>query len=117
MFPGQVVTGRTTFEWLEGERFLTQRSRMDHADFPDSLTVIGEHDGGLSAFYFDSRGVQRVYGMSVSGPTWRMWREAPGFSQRFEATFDESGAAISGLWQLSRDDENWDDDLEIVFRR
>lgn len=116
-YPGVVVHGRATFEWLEGERFLLQRSRSDHPDFPDSLAVIGEFDDGLALHYYDSRGVHRVYEMSVTGEVWRMSRDAPGFSQRFTGTYADGGDTISGLWQLSRDGTTWEDDLEIMFRR
>ncbi len=55
-YPSSVVRGRAEFEWLEGEQFLLQRSRSDHPDFPDSLSVIGVTDERLSMHYFDSRG-------------------------------------------------------------
>lgn len=116
-FPATVVTGRAEFEWLEGNRFLLQRSRIDHPEFPDSLIVFGELDDGLGLHYFDSRGVHRVYGASLSEGVWRMWRNAPGFSQRFTGTFSEDGDTIEGLWKLSRDDTTWDDDLRVSFRR
>jgi hypothetical protein len=116
-YPGVVVHGRATFEWLEGDRFLLQRSRSDHPDFPDSLGVIGEFDDGLALHYYDSRGVHRVYEMGVTGEVWRMSRHAPGSSQRFTGTYADRGDTISGLWQLSRDGTIWEDDLEIVFRR
>ncbi|MGH2837694.1 MAG: hypothetical protein ACRDJY_05005 [Thermoleophilaceae bacterium] len=43
--------------------------------------------------------------------------DAPGFSQRFAGRFAEDGDTISGVFELSRDDETWDDDLEITYRR
>jgi hypothetical protein len=46
-FPTTVVGGQSEFAWLEGERFLLQRSRTDHPDFPDSLIVLGEFEDGL----------------------------------------------------------------------
>jgi hypothetical protein len=119
MYPSTVVPGRTSFEWLEGEQFLIQRSRTDHSDFPDSISVIGAPDEveELSMHYFDSRGVYRVYDMSLSEDVWKISRDAPGFSQRLTATFSDDGNTISGTWQLSRDDSTWDDDLQITFRR
>ena len=36
--------------------------------------------------YFDSRGVRRIYGVSLEDGVLRMWRDAPGFDQRFCAT-------------------------------
>ena len=115
--PGTVVHGRSTFEWLEGEKFLINRARSDHRDFPDSISVIGTVDERMAMYYFDSRGVHRVYETSVGGSEWQLWRDAPGFSQRFTGTFAEDGDVITGLWQLSRDDSTWDDDLEITYRR
>ena len=67
--------------------------------------------------YFDSRGVFRVYEVSIDDESWRLWRNAPGFSQRFTGTFADGGDAIVGRWQLCQDDVRWDDDLEITYRR
>jgi hypothetical protein len=117
MVPGTVVHGETTFEWLEGERFLIQRSSNDNPDFPDSISVIGFADEELTAHYFDSRGIFRIYRVAMEGETLRMWRDHPGFSQRLEAKLSEDGATLAGVWQLSRDDETWDDDLAITFTR
>ena len=41
-----VVPGSITFEWLEGGRFLIQRSRNDHELFPDAICVIDGTEGG-----------------------------------------------------------------------
>lgn len=134
LVPGVIVRGTTTFEWLEGERFLIQRARTDHPDFPDAISIIGhmEHDrvgaaGGavpaaadaspLRVHYFDSRGVFRVFEASIDERTWRLWREAPGFSQRFTGTFSDDGDVIHGLSQLRREDVHWMDDLRITYRR
>jgi len=116
-FPGTVVRGQVAFEWLEGEKFLIQRAGNDHPDFPDSVSVIGEVDGRVAMYYFDSRGVQRIYEMAVEDGVWKIWRDAPGFSQRCTGTFDEDRGAITWRWQLSQDDSTWNDDLEITYRR
>jgi hypothetical protein len=112
-----VVGGSSTFEWLEGEQFVIQRSQTHHPDFPDSISVIGLVDERLAMHYFDSRGVHRVYEMSFDDGVLKIWRDEPGFSQRLEATFGEDGDSFGGVWKLSRDDETWDDDLEITYRR
>lgn len=132
--PGLVVHGTVEVQWLEGERFLIHRSRTDHPDFPDAISIIGYterdrvDDGSgmapaaagkaqLNMHYFDSRGVFRVYDVSVEQPAWRFWRNAPGFSQRFTCTFEDGGNTIVGRWQLSKDDVSWHDDLAISYRR
>ena len=42
--------------------------------------------------------------------------DAP-FSQRMTYTFEDEDQTMSGKGQLSYDDVNWDDDLEITYRR
>lgn len=112
-----VVPGSVTFEWLEGGHFLVQRSRNDHELFPDAISVIGAPEGGdgLVMEYFDSRGVRRTYGVSLEGGVLRMWREHPGFDQRFSAAVNPDGFA--GLWQLARTPGDWHDDLRVTYRR
>ena len=133
-FPSTVVGGEAHFEWLEGERFLIHRARTDHPDFPDSISIIGftERDRvessptsdpttgnppPLRMHYFDSRGVFRIYEVGIDDASWRIWRDAPGFSQRFTGLLADRGETIVGRWQLRRDDLQWDNDLEITYRR
>jgi hypothetical protein len=116
-YPSLLVRGEAEFEWLEGQRFLIQRSRTDHSDFPDSVAITGTIDESLSMFYFDSRGVHRVYGVSMREGVWRMWRDDPDFSQRFTGTFNNDGGTVAGLWELSRDGSSWDDDLKVTYRK
>jgi hypothetical protein len=111
------LRGEARVEWLEGRAFLMQRATADHPDAPDSLWVIGPGPDGLQVDYFDSRGVRRVYATSLLGRELRFWRAAAGFSQRFLGTISDDGREIDGLWQLSRDDATWDDDLRMHFRR
>jgi hypothetical protein len=129
--PGVVVHGTVSVEWLEGGRFLIHRSRTNHPQFPDSISMIGamnrDRDDGsdaaaapsqsLQVHYFDSRGVFRVYETSLSGDTWFWSRNAPGFSQRFNGRFTDGGDTIAGRWEVCEDDEHWVDDLVITYRR
>ena len=116
MYDG-VVTGGLSFEWLPGERFVVQRTRQDHELFPDAICVIGapEHGDGLVMEYFDSRGVRRTYGIALDDGVLRMWRDHPGFAQRYSATFDRRG--FEGLWQVARTPGEWRDDLRVSHRR
>ena len=133
-FPGVVVGGSVTVEWLEGERFLIHRARTDHPDFPDSISIIGftgqdriGHASNpppaaagkpqLDMHYYDSRGVFRAFSVSIDHESWRFWRNAPGFSQRYTGTFTDGGDTIVGVTQLCQDDVHWKDDLRITYRR
>jgi hypothetical protein len=128
--PGVVVRGSVVAEWLEGNQFLIQRSRNEHPDFPDAISIIGVTDRdrvnaapahaaqtALTMHYFDSRGVFRVYQVAIDSSAWTIWREAPGFSQRFKGTFAADDSSIAGLWQLNEDGSHWNDDLRIDYRR
>jgi hypothetical protein len=111
------VRGSTTFEWLEGRRFLIQRSHNEHELFPDAVSVIGvpERGDGLVMEYFDSRGVRRTYGISFDSGVLRIWRDDPEFAQRFSAT--PSHDRFDGRWQLARTPGDWQDDLKVTYRR
>jgi hypothetical protein len=112
-----VVAGRMTFEWLEGGKFLIQRARNEHEQFPDSICVIGapETGDGLVMEYFDSRGVRRTYGISLEDGVLRMWRDDPEFAQRFAATLGPD--RFDGRWELARTPGEWKDDLRVAYRR
>ncbi len=112
-----VVPGSTTFEWLEGRRFLVQRSRNEHETFPDAITVIGapEAGDGLVMEYFDSRGVRRTYGVSLDDGVLCIWRDDPAFAQRFAATLGHD--TFEGQWQLARTPGDWQDDLKVIYTR
>jgi hypothetical protein len=112
-----VVLGSATFEWLDGGQFLIERSRNEHELFPDAISVIGasEAGDGVVMEYFDSRGVRRTYGVSLDDGVLRMWRDHPGFDQRFSATLERD--AFEGQWQLAETPGHWQDDLKVTYRR
>jgi hypothetical protein len=112
-----VVPGTTTFEWLEGGHFVVQRSHNEHELFPDGICVIGapESGEGLVMEYFDSRGVRRTYDISLEDGVLRIWRDAPGFDQRYVATV--AADTFEGVFQLARTPGDWQDDLKVTYRR
>jgi hypothetical protein len=112
-----VVPGQMSLEWLEGGHYLIQRSHNDHELFPDAICVIGapEDGDGLVMEYFDSRGVRRTYGIALEAGVLRIWRDHPGFDQRFSATLGDE--RFDGLWQLAETPGDWRDDLAVIFIR
>lgn len=68
--------------------------------------------------YSDDRRVSRVYRMSFSDRTWRMWRDTPEFAQRFDAEVSPSQAEITGSWQKSADGgKTWEHDFMVHYSR
>ena len=117
--PSAVVQGHTSFQWSEGEAFLLQRSEVPNTEFPRSIAIIGPDDaaGTYSMLYFDSRGVSRIYRMTFSGGIWTLWRDFPGFSQRFNGSFSDDHNTITAYWEKSSDGSNWERDFDITYKR
>ena len=114
----KTTKGTVIFEFLEGGTWLVERSGNE-APFPSSISIIGYNDttGNFTQHYFDSRGVGRVYEMNLLDNTWRLWRLAPGFSQRFKGIFSEDGNTITSHWEKAVDGLNYEHDFNLTFRR
>jgi len=64
--------------------------------------------------YGDARGVFRVYQTSLVDGVWKVWREAPGFLQRFTGTFSDDNTPITARWEKSDDDSKWEYDFDLT---
>lgn len=112
--------GRTSFEWLDGDKFLIQRWAIEAPEAPDGIAIVGAGDapGSLRQHYFDSRGVHRVYEMSLAGGIWKLWREAPDpFPQRYTGAFSDDGDTITGRWEKADSGSRWETDFDLTYRR
>ena len=113
--------GHTTFEWLEGGGYVIQRATADDPALPSGVMVIGPTADGsrVVQHYFDSRGVARVYEISLEDGVWRLWREPAhdgDFAQRFTGRFRNDGRTIAGAWER-RDGAEWVLDFELYYSR
>jgi hypothetical protein len=107
-----------TFEWLRGRAFLIERWAVPDAF--DGVAVVGpgEEAGALRRHYFDGRGEQRIYEMTLRGGVWEQWRDAPDpFPQRFRGTFEDDGMTITARWQKAADGSTWEPDVDLVYRK
>lgn len=124
----QVITGGwTTFEWVEDGAYLKQYTDADTtADMRDDwreqsplparqLIGLDDINDRYAVLYSDARGVYRVYQMTFDGREWELSRQAPGFSQRFRATFIEGGDRIEGVWEYSEDGVTWNHDFNLTY--
>ena len=107
--------GAATFEWAEDGAFVVERAH----DEPDPATseewatnspmpvtaLLGWDDttGALTQLYSDARGVFRIYRMTLTDAAWTVWRDAPGFFQRFVGRIGDGGTTIEGRWESSPD--------------
>jgi hypothetical protein len=117
--PTLTVHGTSSFAWLNGEPLLVGRWRIDHPDFPDGVSIIGcdGNTGRIVQSYSDSRGVVRIYEMSIDSGVWRLWREAPEFSQRFLGTFSDDGRTIAATWEIADDGVTWQRDFDLTYTK
>lgn len=115
--PSARFHGHTSFRWLEGGAFLQQHAQVPGTDFPSVTAVIGPDDeaGIFCMLYFDSRGVSRIYQMSLEQRRLTLWRDFPGFSQRFVALFNADYSMITGSWEKSTDGSSWEHDFDIRY--
>jgi hypothetical protein len=114
------VYGQSSFEWLrEGALLVWHFDWEQGQGIPSAFSVIGQDDEvePCSMLYTDERGVARIYQMSLAGGIWKMWRAAPGFSQRMTGTFSDDGKTITWQGELSHDGSTWQPDLSVTFTR
>ncbi|MGP3917330.1 hypothetical protein [Nonomuraea sp. 10N515B] len=118
------------FAWQDEGAYLRQVSDIDampdtapqawrdNAPFP-TTALIGLDDATeqFTMLYADARGVHRVYQMTFAGGEWRIWRDAPGFNQRFIGTLSPDGDTIEARWEQSKDGMTWDLDFELTYSR
>ena len=117
--PDTVLRGHTSFEWLENGAFLMMRSMIDDPRFPSAIAIIGSDDTEAEFYMltFDERGVSRKYNVTLRDNTWKWWRNAPGFSQRYEGIISDDGNTITARGELSKDGSSWEKDLDLTYKR
>jgi hypothetical protein len=112
--PDTRVHGDVSIDWIEAGAALVMRQGEA------ATWIIGRDDNepDFTVLYADSRGVSRVYRMSLHDRTWRLSRHTPEFSQRFQAEFSEDAQTISGRWEKSFDGgHTWEHDFNITYHR
>jgi len=117
--PETVVHGRIEARPIEEGRLLTLRQHADPSGQPAATWVIGRDEAadGYCVLYGDGRGVSRRYEMTLSEGTWRMWRDDPSFSQRFEASVRSDRSQIVGTWQKRSAGGDWEHDFDVTYTR
>jgi len=113
------LSGSITIGWIEdGSALRIRQGDSEHP--PAAVWIIGRHEreASYSVLYADDRGVSRIYNMSLENASWRMWRDTPEFSQRFDAQLEPSGEAIRAGWQKSTDHgATWEHDFNVDYIR
>ena len=76
--PGGGVLARSRFEWALDGQFLLQHTEVPVPEAPDSLAIVAAdpRTGGYTQHYYDSRGVARLYAMSITDGVWTLDRKS-----------------------------------------
>ena len=117
--PDTILHGHASCEWIEHGAFMLLRSKVDDPRFPSTVALFGGDDAVEQQFMltFDSRGVSRMYSVTLRDNHWRWWRNAPGFLQRYEARIADDGNTIVSYGELSTDGVTWEKDLALTYTR
>ena len=117
--PSDTVIGQVSIEWTENGAFLVMYMGSNPKTTPDAIWLIGRDEvtPNYTVLYYDARKVSRVYEMSFAEGVWKMWRNAPGFSQRYEGKMSADGNAIRADWEKSVDGKQWEHDFSITYTR
>ena len=113
------IKGHVSFEWLEGGAFLVMYMGDKSPDTPDAIWLISRDEStpNYIVLYYDTRKVSRLYEMSFSNGTWKMWRNSLGFSQAFEGKFSDDGKTITAWWKKSSNGSNWEHDFDVRYTK
>ena len=113
------MTGHVSSAWLEEGAFLVMYMGGQPQGTPDATWLISRDEStpNYLVFYYDNRKVSRVYEMSFSDGIWKMWRNSPDFSQRFEGKFSEDGDTITARWENSSDGSTWEHDFDVTYTK
>jgi len=111
--------GHTTVTLTEDGKLMRIHSVEEDQRFPESLMIVGADEASdeCTALYYDSRGVYRVYRMGLTEGEWRIWREAPGFNQRYIGNLSDDGRRINGRWEFSEDGKSWKVDFDLNYTK
>ena len=114
-----VLPGEMSVEWLEGGGYLILRSTMVDPRFPRAISVIGPDRSGelIVQHYFDSRGVARIYEITLENGVLTLSRDDEDFAQCYTGRFSDDGSTIEGAWERTEEDGTWVHDFDLTYRR
>lgn len=115
----RVKGGPVLIEWVQDGAFLVIHMGDKSAGPPQALWLIDRDDStpNYTVLYYDARSVSRIYKMSFSEGVWKMWREAPGFWQRYESTVSKDGKTMTAHWEKSSDGSRWEHDFDVTYTK
>lgn len=117
--PKMTIKGSAEVEALDEGDFIVMRQGTKGKGTPYATWIIGrdENSADYTVLYFDDRAVSRVYSMSLKSGTWKIWRSAPKFSQRFVGKVSKDKKTIRAVWEKSFDGKKWEHDFDMLYQK
>jgi hypothetical protein len=117
--PGRALTGRVTFERIEGGAFIRMHSKPNDPEIPEGIAIFGTDgdDGACTMLYFDVRGVARRYDVTLDEGGFAWSRDAAAFAQRFRVAIAEDGRSMDGVGTMRKEGGEWEPDLRLSYAR
>lgn len=109
------VRAPASFDWTQDGCFLVHTIGGEGAPLAHWMIGRDETSGAFAVLYADSRGVSRIYEMSLANLVWRIWRTAPGFHQRFTGRISPDRRSVETVWEKSTDGKSWETDFDITY--
>jgi hypothetical protein len=114
----KLVGGPREVEAEAGISWLNEGGVLHYQMGPAHWFIGGDEDHReYGVLYTDQRPVSRVCRMTFARGVWRIWRDAPGFRQRFEGRLRQRGRRIEAHWDKSVNGRSWVRDFDMVFVR
>ena len=110
------IKGFTTIERLHDSFVVIRSSSADKK--PEDIWVIGYSDPQkkYQMFYYDQRGVARIFNMKFNGKQLVFWREDDDMHQRITLEITDDG--LHSIAEMSEDEgKTWRKDLEMTHKR
>jgi hypothetical protein len=103
------VTGRQRYERVLDGAYVLLTWTYDHPDFPDAMAMLSPEN----MYYFDVRGVTRVFDLQIDEGGWSTVRLDAEFSQRNNARFDGPDAIDTAGEYSSDRGASWQHDFTM----
>jgi hypothetical protein len=110
------LQGFTTIERLQDSLVVVRSSDADRK--PSDIWVIGHSDPQqkYQLFYYDQRGVARIFELTFDGKQLKFWREDKDFFQR--VTIDVEADRLHAVAEASDDQgQTWRKDFDMAYAR
>jgi hypothetical protein len=109
----ELVSGTSQFERVLDGKFVMSRSAMEHPDVPDAISMMS----GDRSYYFDTRGVVRIYEIDLTDDAWTLTLVGDDFSQKIVNRLTSPDTVETDGYLSDDRGANWEPDFTATMHR